>query len=349
LVLGGNMKRADNQRHKLKSKFGFLAISVVMIAPLTACNSTGFSDFAGGIENQRIAQTSESKAKTYSSVYQQGGLKPIADGSGIETRPLPAPVQLASENTAASSGVYLQKPATVESVPDQPVQMARLAPVPDHTGSTESGLYEQAYAPPALSPEEIAAQEAERRIESLAATIKHGKCKSGWGKQARKLDANRYTPGHPYYMEIRMRHTPPLPVGHTYTAYGRLDENGKKLNENLVMLAPKGGYAGATMASTIPMPSVMEPTGTDCASKPVAAYRVSLSAVQYEKLLREIKQAKKDKPRYQLFLYNCNHFTSRISESVGIKTPKNKYTSSLVYMYDIIRENEGRNYKLARR
>ena len=189
-------------------------------------------------------------------------------------------------------------------------------------------------------PAEAAQNAIEQRIAVLDSQIDHGQCAGGWGPKPDKLDAVRVTPGHPYYIEIRMRNTPPLPIGHTYTAYGRLGPNGEILNERLTMLAPYGGYAGAAAAGAVPMPANTNPSKIDCRVKPKAAYRVSLTAAQYENLLKEIKRVKAEKPKYHLFVNNCNHYTSRISEAVGIKAPRNKYTSSLVYMYDIMREND---------
>lgn len=321
-----------------------LAAAVAALA-LAGCTSSGFSDFASDLKTQSIAKNKfqprqQQTASSDSNTYPQHS-QPAAQTPQAETRSAALDQPLRPQPKVDANGVIQIPDAQAKK---SPMKLASLLQTP-----SETDLTPQAYADPGLTAEEIQAQEAQARIERLAATFKHGKCKSGWGTQAKKVDANRYTPGHRYYIEIRMRHTPPLPVGHTYTAYGRLDENGKKLDESLVMLAPKGGYAGAAAASSVPMPSVMTPTASDCNIKPVAAYRVSLSDAQYESLLKEIKQAKIDRPKYKLFLYNCNHFTSRISESVGIKTPKNKYTSSLVYMYDIIRENEGRNYRLAAR
>ena len=241
-----------------------------------------------------------------------------------------------SETTAVGQTSLQTQEASIDPASTGGIQYAAL----DTPADQQATLFENSGSEVlnVKTPEELA----EERISFLFPQIKHGKCKGGWGKQAKKLDAKRVTPGHPYYIEIRMRHTPPLPIGHTYTAYGRLGPDGEKLDENLIMLSPVGGYAGAGVAGAIPMPGVLEPRGTDCNITPTAAYRVSLTAQQYENLLREIQQARKDKPSYHLFAYNCNHFTSRISESVGIRAPRNKYTSSLVYMYDIIRENENR-------
>ena len=319
---------------------GHLAVTVAALA-LAGCTSSGFSDFANDLKTYSIVKEKPAE-KTQAVASADAYPQPQAETAEIA----PAETAVASLDQPLRPESVAETTETVE-IPKPGNSSFRLASLLQ--SSEEPAVSPQAYADPDLSREEIEAREAQARIERLAATFKHGKCKSGWGTQAKKLDANRYTPGHRYYIEIRMRHTPPLPIGHTYTAYGRLDENGRKLDESLVMLAPKGGYAGAAAASSIPMPSVMTPTPADCNIKPVAAYRVSLSDAQYENLLKAIKQAKIDKPKYKLFLYNCNHFTSRISESVGIKTPKNKYTSSLVYMYDIIRENEGSNYTVAAR
>lgn len=191
---------------------------------------------------------------------------------------------------------------------------------------------------PFVDPLEAAA---ESRIPILYANMKHGQCKSGWGPKPRKVNAANITPGDPYYIEIRMRHTPLLPVGHTYVAYGRLSVTGQILDEKLIMLAPFGGYAGAALASGIPMPGVLDPHPDDCRIRPKAAYRVSLNAQRYEKLLLDIQKARNEKPAYLLFAFNCNHFASRIAASVGIKPPANIYVPALEYIYAMIDANEG--------
>jgi hypothetical protein len=192
--------------------------------------------------------------------------------------------------------------------------------------------------PEATDPAELEAQD---RIPALHASIEHGQCKNGWGPTPKMLNAKRVTPGHPYYMEMRLRHTPMLPVGHVYIAYGRMNADGQPLDEKLIMLAPIGGYVGAGVASTVPMPGIVEPHPADCAVTPEAAYRISLNAQDYEKLLFAIKDAKREVPSYHLFAYNCNHFMSDIAKSVGILPPENIYQPSLVYFYEMVDRNEG--------
>ena len=195
------------------------------------------------------------------------------------------------------------------------------------------------------TPESLAQQ----RIDVMYPSMPHATCKGGWATQPERLDANRATPGHPYYVEMRLRHTPLLPVGHTYIAYGRLSPEGKPLNEHVVMLSPLGGYGGAAVAAAIPMPGILNPVADDCRIKPHAAYRVTVNAQQYEKLLLRIKKAQKKIPAYALFAYNCNHFASDIAASVGILPPRNKYLVALKYIYGVIEANEGYNPKKRRR
>lgn len=192
---------------------------------------------------------------------------------------------------------------------------------------------------PAIDPLEAAA---EQRIPAIHASIDHGQCKGGWGPKPKMVNAKRIDPAHPYYMEMRLRHTPPLPIGHVYIAYGRIGPDGEPLDEKLVMLAPLGGYAGAAVAAAAPMPGVLTPHYDDCRQTPIAAYRISLSATQFEKLLLRIRQAKEKKPTYHLFQYNCNHFMSDVAKVVGILPPENLYKPSLVYFYEMMDRNEGR-------
>ncbi|MCP4183472.1 MAG: hypothetical protein GY761_09155 [Hyphomicrobiales bacterium] len=183
--------------------------------------------------------------------------------------------------------------------------------------------------------------QARARVNILDAQMNHETCKGGWATPPDRLDSSRITAGHPFYMEMRLRQTPHLPVGHTYIAYGRLSPSGQPVEERLIMLSPVGGYSGAAIAAVLPMPGILKPVFDDCKLKPVAAYRISLTARQYEQLLRRIQQAQANIPAYALFAYNCNHFASDIAAAVGILPPKNKYLPALKYIYGVIKANEG--------
>lgn len=224
--------------------------------------------------------------------------------------------------------VNLQNPALASLLPGADGSMP----------NNDTGFAIGSETPPVIDPLEAAAQS---RIPLLHASIDHGQCKGGFGPKPKKIGAKRINSGDPYYIEIRMRQTPLLPVGHTYVAYGRLGADGEPLDERLIMLAPVGGYAGAALASGIPMPGILTPHRDDCRIRPDVGYRVSLNAQRYEQLLREVQKAKAEKPSYLLLAYNCNHFMTRIAGSVGILPPNNIYLPAVQYLYAMIERNEG--------
>jgi len=302
----------------------WLAVCAALALPLSGCMSSGASSFVDVLAVDKTGSVADNREIALD----------------IVTQP-PAAAAPAMPQTAFAEP---EKPAALARsyAPAAKYQLASVAPV---SAGTERRLNDP-LAFPQLgldSPEEAAA---EARIPALYARVDHGQCEGGWGPKPTMRNATRMQPGEPYYMEMRLRHTPPLPVGHVYIAYGRLGPNGEPVDEKLVMLAPVGGYGGATIAAAVPMPGVLKPYGDDCKLRPIASYRRSLSAVKYEKLLLEIQRQIAKKPSYALFAYNCNHFMSDVAESVGVLPPKNLYVPSLQYFYDMMDRNEGR--KVAR-
>lgn len=326
------------------------AAAIVVLAvstSLAGCMSDGASSFTDAL-NVRQEMPSEplpldvastGVVDSTSAPAKNTGALPGVSGEMSDTR-----TKLASDPVAARSlageqelDVNALAPETNARSAAAETQFAALSPVAAVDAATGDPLE------PQPDPLEV---EAELRAEALYSTMKHGQCAGGWGPKPKMVNARRIDPEHKYYMEMRLRHTPPLPVGHVYIAYGRIGPDGEPMDEKLVMLAPVGGYAGATVAAAAPMPGVLEPYGDDCILRPIAAYRVSLTAQQYEKLLNRVVQARQEKPKYALWTYNCNHFMSDIAASVGIQPPKNRYTPSLEYFYAMMDRNEGR--KVAR-
>jgi hypothetical protein len=347
----------------------------ILALPLAGCMSAGSSSFSdaldvrpqqnsaealpmdvanAGVVDATAAQPSSlpGVAPQMTAAQQEIAADPLAAKSLAGEQELEV-TALAPETDARAQSTEAQfaaiAPADAPLLSDVPSETPR-ADVPA-TGEAMAALpAEPAIDPVTGEPIEVIADPlevaADERATALYASMKHGQCSGGWGPKPKMINAKRIDPTHKYYMEMRLRHTPPLPVGHVYIAYGRIGPDGEALDEKLVMLAPVGGYAGATMAAAAPMPGVLEPYGDDCVLRPIAAYRISLNAQQYEKLLGRIVQAQQDKPRYALWTYNCNHFMSDVAASVGILPPKNKYTPSLEYFYAMMDRNEGR--KVAR-
>jgi hypothetical protein len=307
-------------------------VLALLSAPLAGCMSAGMSSFASLEAPSKKSESIEPLALDVATTGEVDVLQPAdpAAAKPSETSAI-AKRSLAGEESRQISALA---PVTDERVAGAQAEFAALSP--------SATAVDPATGLPAAAPVDPAEVEAELRAEQLYASMKHGQCKAGWGPKPKMVNAKRIDPTHKYYMEMRLRHTPPLPVGHVYIAYGRLGPDGQPLDEKLVMLAPIGGYAGATVAAAAPMPGVLEPYGDDCILRPIAAYRVSLTAQQYEKLLQRIVQAQQEKPRYALWTYNCNHFMSDVAASVGIMPPENKYTPSLTYFYAMMDRNEGR-------
>lgn len=363
--------------HRRKTRLGVVLLAGLLASGCMGANGGYFETVKQDIESgAETAPTADSGEIVTAEVDPLALMSPQTTAPAGEERVGDLPITGQSQQTAAGpllptgqpagataplNTLYQDKPAAVGdtafNAADPAAALAPAAPAAP-AGQQIAGVIPNALlgtaergdnfalgveSPVPVDPLEAAA---EQQIFMLDAGIDHGQCKGGWGPKPKRISAQRIQPGDPYYIEIRMRHTPMLPVGHTYVAYGKLDAYGEPIDEKLIMLAPVGGYAGAALASGIPMPGILKPHPDDCRIRPAAAYRISLNAQKYEQLLRAVAKAKHKKPKYLLFTYNCNHFMSRIAKSVGLKPPKNIYVPALEYIFAMIEANEGR--KVAR-
>lgn len=315
-------------------KFTSFAFFAVL---LSACVGTDTASIFEGVKNTqanpqtaRIEQSTISPSSASQPTLQSTALSNTGNTPAIGFRSVPIASKLPSP-VAATNFLPLDNAKS-----DTPNTLA-LRSLDDET-SEQTSLQLATISTPVISPIEAAAQS---RIPSLYQSISHGKCPAEWAPKPKRVEAKRISPGDQYYIEIRMRNTPLMPVGHTFIVYGNLDGNGEPTSERMAMLAPLGGYVGAGIAAAIPIPGVLTPYGDDCKIRPETAYRVSLNAQRYEKLLLALKKAKDGKPVYMLFAQNCNHFVQRMADAVGIKPPKNKYVPAVKYLYDMIEANEG--------
>ena len=103
-----------------------------------------------------------------------------------------------------------------------------------------------------------------------------------------KLTAKRVRPGDPAYIEFRLRAALSVPSGHLYVVFGRLDADGKPMTRQYIGLFPQGGPVGLYAGALLPMPAQLEPDFNDCTFRATAAYRVSLTEDQYQRLLSKV-------------------------------------------------------------
>jgi hypothetical protein len=154
-----------------------------------------------------------------------------------------------------------------------------------------------------------------------------------------KLTASRVRKGDPYYIEFRYRFSPAIPSGHMYDVFGRLDANGNPITRQYIGLVPAGSVVGLYVGAIVPMPGEVTPNILDCSITPGAAYRVSLTADQYQKLLVKVREALAHPPLWQMETYNCNHFAAGLGSVAGLKPADAHLLPSFAYIHAFIRAN----------
>jgi len=127
--------------------------------------------------------------------------------------------------------------------------------------------------------------------------------------------------GKPYYIEFRARNAESY--GHTFSIYGRLGANGKIATKSVAGLHPFTENALPWMVGhLILVPSETGASDGDTEDQYVLArFRVALSAEEYKKVTRYIKDLQKSSPVWHAVLYNCNAFVGDIAKFMGMETP----------------------------
>jgi hypothetical protein len=187
-------------------------------------------------------------------------------------------------------------------------------------------------------------------MESSAATTALGyapelpqlTCASHGGTQmgrSEKLTAKRIRSGDPAYMEFRLRAALSVPSGHLYVVFGRLDAQGNPVTRQYMGLFPNGGPVGLYAGAVVPMPAQLEPDFNDCVFRAAAAYRVSLTEEQYQRLLAKARSYLANPPKWSMFGFNCNNFAASLGTVAGLREPANPGQPSFTYIYAYIKAN----------
>jgi hypothetical protein len=159
--------------------------------------------------------------------------------------------------------------------------------------------------------------------------------------------AKRIKKGHTHYIEFRVRKSPVVLTGHMFVVSGELGRDGRTKTYNYIGLFPKGGVVGlySGIFSGVSLTAVLEPSLLDCKSVPEAAYRVSMTAVQYKKLQAKMDAYRKNPPKWTMLSFNCNDFAASLGKVVGLKetggTGSDGFMSS-VYFRQYVKINGGR-------
>lgn len=154
-----------------------------------------------------------------------------------------------------------------------------------------------------------------------------------------KLTATRVKPGDPAYIEFRQRLSPAIPSGHLFVVFGRLDGKGEPLTRQYIGLYPVGSVVGLYGGAIVPMPAELKPNYSDCRFGAQAAFRVSLSEAQYQRLLQKVRATLSSPPLWHMAAFNCNHFAASLGEVVGLKAPADSLLPSFAYIDALIKAN----------
>ncbi len=159
------------------------------------------------------------------------------------------------------------------------------------------------------------------------------------GKPAR-LTAARLRKGDPAYVEFRQRPSRQWFPGHMYMVFGRLDAAGNPLTRHYIGLDPQHYLRDAHRSPDHSVASAVTPSGKDCRFPVINAYRVSLTATQYKRLLAKARAALAHPPRWSLNRYNCHNFAADLGSVAGLKPGGNVAVPSFAYFHAFIQANE---------
>lgn len=123
-----------------------------------------------------------------------------------------------------------------------------------------------------------------------------------------------------YYIEFRVAEIGTY--GHSYVAYGRLNERGKPTDAHYADLHPMGNYLVMAVGHVLPVPANTE-WDPDVLKLPVASsYFRALNAAEYAKLQTGLRKARADKqPYWNALTNNCNHFVAELARAIGLRAP----------------------------
>jgi hypothetical protein len=123
-----------------------------------------------------------------------------------------------------------------------------------------------------------------------------------------------------YYVEFRARlSTEDLP-GHTYLVYGPQDVSGHPVEAHIVGFYPVAGPLGF-LVGTVAFPGEVGDGFVQDYMPLLDAYRVSITATQYDQLIRFVAEQKAHPPLYSLLGHNCNDWAAAAAAVIGLNAP----------------------------
>ena len=145
-------------------------------------------------------------------------------------------------------------------------------------------------------------------------------CAGGSDTAVRQSAVSPAPPASSYYVEFRARLSTEDVPGHTYLTYGPQDNSGRPLEEHVVGFYPRVGPLGM-LIGTVAFPGEVGDGFVQDYMPLLDAYRVNLSAAQYDQLTRFVAGQKAHPQLYSLLAHNCNDWAAEAAASIGLRVP----------------------------
>jgi hypothetical protein len=124
--------------------------------------------------------------------------------------------------------------------------------------------------------------------------------------------------GH-YVVEFHAR--PGGVFGHTFVVYGRVDAGGRLRHARDVGFYPDGVLSQTILLAVLATPASVGAERSDKTYRSDIVYRREINADTYARLTSEVRTLRRERPFWQLILYNCNSFAGEIAQWLGMRVP----------------------------
>ena len=162
---------------------------------------------------------------------------------------------------------------------------------------------------------------------------------TGTGRGTIATNSSRYK-DHRYFVEFRSRYA--LSYGHTYVAFGRVNEAGRAVNLEVAGLHPAStSEVPYVLGHFVPVPAETGESDGDLEEQyRSASWRVMLNQAEYRDIVAHIRKRQASTRLWQASVYNCNAFTGDIARSMGYKVPS-KYLRPQQFITELREMNSG--------
>lgn len=152
-----------------------------------------------------------------------------------------------------------------------------------------------------------------RLVRSIAAALAAGAILAGASAAAAPAVNGRYV------VEFRARSGGFF--GHTYIAYGRVDNRGRLRDPRYAGFYPSGALTDTPFLAVLAAPGRVSLKPRDRNVRSDLVYRREISPQTYARLSSEIRNLRRERPLWHLTLYNCNSFAGDVAQWMGLRVP----------------------------